>query len=118
MTSSPNTDPMGFFRDMLAQWEKTGNEMGNKLMGSEQFAEMMGKGTMATVQLQSAVSDGMGKALSVANMPSKADIEALAMRLGAVEKQLHRIEALITGAAPAEPTRTAVSRGRKPPAKA
>jgi polyhydroxyalkanoate synthesis regulator phasin len=117
MSSSPSTDPMGFFRDMLAQWEKTGNEMGNKLMGSDQFAEIMGKGTMASVQLQSAINDGMGKALSVANMPSKADIEALAMRMGAVEKQLHRIEAMLSGTAPSEPARPAVSRGRKRPEK-
>lgn len=117
MSANPATDPMGFFRDMLTQWEQMGNQVGSKMMESKEFAQIMHKGTAASLQAQNAVQEGMAKALSAANMPSKADIDALGERLLAVERQLAQI-ALALGKASGDNAATSAtkpSRGRKPP---
>lgn len=43
--------------------------------------------------MQKMMQDAMGKALAVANLPSRTDIEALSARLGAIEASLARIKA-------------------------
>lgn len=117
MNDTPN-DPMAFFRQMVSQWEKVTNEFGSKIASSSEFAQGMQGMTTASLTVQQAVSEAIGKALTAANMPTRADIIVLGERLGAVETQLIRIEALLTQAtagatlAPAGPKRT-----RKPPPK-
>ena len=118
MSNGPSADPFAFFREALTQWEKNANEFGTKMMGSEKSVELMHKSTAASLQIQTAMKDGMNKALSVANMPSKADIEGLAGQIGALETRLARIETLLSGktevaAAPQAPK---PKRTRKPPA--
>ena len=54
--------------------------------------------------------------LAAANLPSKADIEALGQRLAAVEAALGRIEDRLRAGETA-PSRPAVKRTRKPPAR-
>ena len=99
MTTGPSADPFAFFREALNQWEKSANALGTQILGSDKAVEMMHKGTAASLQAQNAMKDGMSKALSAANMPSKADIETLSARLGAVESSLARIETILTGTA-------------------
>jgi hypothetical protein len=99
MSNGPSADPFAFFREAVNQWEKSANALGTQILGSEKTVEMMHKGTAASLQAQNAMKDGMGKALAAANMPSKADIEALGTRLGNVEAQLARIETLLSGKA-------------------
>lgn len=116
MSDKNPIDPFAFFRDALNQWEKAANEMGSTMLQSPQTIELMHKGTAASMQMQSAMKDGMEKALAAAQLPSKADIDALARQLGAIETQLARIEAKLTGRSETEagavpqPKRT-----RKPP---
>lgn len=117
MTSSTPVDPMAFFREMLGQWEKAVNESGNRITGSEQFAQLMGQGTTVSAQMQSAINEAMGRALAVANMPSKADIDALSARIAAMEKTLARIEGSMAGAGAGRSDGPSVSRNRKPPGK-
>ncbi len=115
MTTNPATDPMGFFRDMLGQWEQMGNQVGSKMMESPEFAKIMHQGTAASLQAQNAMQEGMAKALSAANIPSKADIDALGARLLAVEKQLAQIAAALSpNSAPIAAT-PKPSRNRQPP---
>ncbi len=97
MSTGPSADPFAFFREAVNQWEKSANALGTQILGSDKTVEMMHKGTSASLQAQNAVKDGMAKALSAANMPSKGDIEALGERLGKVEAQLSRIETLLSG---------------------
>lgn len=116
MSNGPSADPFTFFREALNQWEKSANDLGTKMMGSEKSVELMHKGTAASLQVQNAMKEGMNKALSAANMPSKADIEGLAGQIGALEMRLARIETLLSGktevttAQAPKPKRT-----RKPP---
>lgn len=97
MTTGPTADPFSFFREALTQWEKSANEIGTKVLGTEKAVEMMHKSTTASLQMQNAMKDGMNKALAVANMPSKADIDALSAQMGAIEGRLARIESLLSG---------------------
>ena len=54
---------------------------------------------------------------AAANLPSRADFEALGARLAGVEAALSRIEAKLNAVAPGQdPARPAVRRTRKPPA--
>jgi polyhydroxyalkanoate synthesis regulator phasin len=78
---------------------------------------MMHQGTAASLQAQNAMQEGMAKALAAANMPSKADIDALGERLLAVERQLAQI-AQALGNAGAASTAPKPSRNRKPPSPA
>jgi hypothetical protein len=114
MTTPPN-DPLGMFRDMVNQWEKLANEYGSQFLQRPEAAQAMHGATTAGLQIQGAIQDAMSKVLAAANMPSKAEVEALGQRLTAVEAALWRIEAKLGGesgtTAPAAPKPT---RGRKP----
>jgi polyhydroxyalkanoate synthesis regulator phasin len=114
VSANPATDPMGFFRDMLGQWEQMGNQVGSKMMESKEFAQLMHQGSAASMQAQNAVQEAMAKALAAANIPSKADIDALGARLLAVEKQVALIAAAVGGSGTTSAT-PKPSRNRRPP---
>jgi hypothetical protein len=117
MNDTPN-DPMAFFRQMVSQWEKVANELGGKVASSSEFAQGMQGMTTASLTVQQAVSEATGKALTAANMPTRADMVMLGERLGAVEARLIRIEELlIQQATGATPTAIGPKRTRKPPPK-
>jgi hypothetical protein len=117
MTSTPN-DPMAFFRQMVSQWEKVANEFGGKVASSSEFAQGMQGMTTASLTVQQAVSEATGKALTAANMPTRADMIGLGERLSAVEARLIRIEDLLMQAtAGAAPVPVGPKRTRKPPHK-
>jgi hypothetical protein len=116
-------DPAAFFREMLGQWEAMTNQFGTELMKSGEFARTMQGATTASLKMQEAAKEAMGKALAAANMPCRDDVFDLARRLSAVEGRLERIEALLVklagpeAAAPAQPARPKPARTRKPPQK-
>ena len=117
MTDTPNLDPFTMARTWMAQWEKAVNEHGTELLAKPEAAQAMQTLSGAAIQAQAASNEATARLLAAANMPSKADIEALGARLGAVEAALSRIEAMLRTVAPeAAPTRPAVKRTRKPPA--
>lgn len=108
------TDPMSMWRDFLGQWEKAANDMGGQLLQRPEAAEAMHKATALGLQAQTALHEAMSKMLSAANMPSKAEVEALGARLGAIEASLARIEAAIGAAASPAPAAPKPARTRKP----
>ena len=99
---------MAMFRDAVTQWEKMANDFGGQVMGRPETAQAMHQATGLALKAQQGAHEAMAKLLSAANMPSKADIEALAARMAAIEASLARIETAI--AAPA----TAASAAPKP----
>jgi hypothetical protein len=113
MLRSMATNPADFFRSMLGEWEKMTNTVGGDFLKSEEWTRAMNVGTAAHVQAQGAMKDAMGKALAAANMPSRAEFEDLSARIARMEAQLARIEAAVTGAAPAN--RPKPTRNRRPP---
>lgn len=114
MPAEPPTDPFAPFRSLVGEWEKLVNTHGAEWLQKPEVAQAMQKVSSARLQAQATSDEAMGKILAAANMPSKADIEAIGMRLGQIEATLARIEAnqrgLTSGARGSAPKRT-----RKPP---
>ena len=104
------------FRQMLGQWEQMANSFGNDTMRTEEFARTVQGASAATMTMQSAFRDAMEKGLVAANLPTRADVEALTARIAAMEAALARIEARLMGEVPASPSKPRPTRGRKPAA--
>lgn len=107
-------DPMKMFRDAVTNWEKMANEWGGQFMGRPETAQAMHQATGIALKAQQGAHEAMAKLLSAANMPSKADIEALGTRLAAVEATLARIEAHLNSAGSVSSTAPKPKRTRTP----
>jgi hypothetical protein len=110
---------MSMFRDFVTQWETLANDVGSKLLGSSEAAQVMHSGTSLSLKAQQMGHEAMAKGLAAANMPSKGDVVALGERLSAIEAQLARIEAALSGKSTSAPTveRPAPKRTKTPPPK-
>ena len=112
------SDPLALMRNLVNEWEKLVNGRGVELLAKPEVVQAMQGMTSVGLQAQGATQEWMAKALSAANLPSKADVEALAVRLTAIEAGLARIEASLPGAGirdgAQEPKRPEPRRTRKP----
>ena len=103
-------DPMAMMRDAVTQWEKMANDFGGQFMNRPETAQAMHQATGLALKAQQSAHEAMAKLLSAANMPSKADVEAIAARMAAIEASLARIEAAIatspSGSASPKPKRS------------
>ncbi len=116
MSDTPNLDPFGLARGWMSQWEKLVNQHGTELLAKPEAAQAMQAMTGAAMQIQAASQEASAKLLAAANLPSRADFEALGARLGAIEATLSRIEQSLRAVAPdVTPPRPAIARTRKPP---
>ena len=116
MSDGPNLDPFDLARTWMAQWEKLVNEHGTELLAKPEAARAMQALSGAAVQIKAVSDEASGKLLAAANLPSRADFEALGARLGAIEASLARIEQALREVAPDRvPKRPPVARTRKPP---
>ncbi len=88
-------DPMKMFRDAVTQWEKMANDFGGQFMGRPETAQAMHQATGLALKAQQGAHEAMAKLLSAANMPSKADVEAIGARMANIEGSLARIEAAL-----------------------
>ena len=114
---TPDLDPFAMARTWMAQWEKAVNEHGTELLAKPEAAQAMQAFSSAALQAQAASNEATGRMLAAANLPSRADIEALGARLATVEATLSRIEALLRDVMPAaSQPRPSPPRTRKPPA--
>ena len=116
MSDTPNLDPFGLARGWMSQWEKLVNEHGTQLLAKPETAQAMQAMSGAAMQMQAASQEASAKLLAAANLPSRADFEALGARLGTIEAALARIEQSLRAVAPnSAPPRPPVARTRKPP---
>ena len=115
MSDRPVLDPFGLAREWVAQWEKAVNEHGSEWLGRPEAAQAMQALSGAAVKAQAAATVATGRMLAAANLPSRADIEALGARLATIEAALARIEARLRDPSAPEPRRPAPRRTRKPP---
>ncbi len=113
MSAEP-TDPFAPFRTWLGEWEKLANQHGGDFLTRPEVAQAMQQASAARLQMQAASDEQMAKLLAGANLPSKADVEALGARLASIEATLARIEAQLSGVAPSS-ARAKPARTRKPP---
>lgn len=118
MSETPDLDPFALARSWMAQWEKAVNDHGTELLAKPEAAQAMQALTGAALQAQAVSNEATARMLAAANMPSRADVEALGVRLAAVEASLSRIEAMlresVSGAVPQRPS---PPRTRKPPSR-
>ena len=121
MSDKPSFDPTANFMNLVAEWEKLTNSMGASISDNSGFTEALHKLGSVKVNLRQMIHSGMAKALDASNMPSREDVIGLGERIGVVEAQLARIEALLSAGRPADtgPTGSggapAPRRTRKPP---
>lgn len=114
MADESPLDPLGLARQWVNQWEKLANEHGTEWLAKPEAAQAMQGLTGAAVKMQAASNEASARMLAAANLPSRADIDALGQRLAAIEASLARIENGLRASEPG-PTRAAVRRTRKPP---
>lgn len=88
-------DPLAIWREWVSEFETRANSTLNSAMGSEEFAQFMGKATGLSLGLQKTVADIMNRYLKTMNLPSRTDIEALGERLQTIEESLARISAAL-----------------------
>jgi polyhydroxyalkanoate synthesis regulator phasin len=116
MSEKSPFDPMAYFRDMVAEWEKITNDVGASITGTSEFTKVMHQASNAQLGARKAMQDMMAKTLAAANMPSRSELEAIGERLGAMEGQLARIEALLSGTrVPGTETPPPPRRTKRPP---
>ena len=135
MAENGPPDFLQAYRDMLGTWEKMSNDFGAKFLQQKETAQAMNGLATARAAVQAQMRDGMLKALDAIQMPSKADIEDLGARIGAIEAAIARIETQLAGGgksssavsagmgpartrkpAPKDAGKTAVKPDAKPPA--
>jgi hypothetical protein len=119
-SNSGTGDPFAWWRDWLVESERQWNSTLNELMGSDQFAQSMGRWMELYLGMQKNVNETLGRALTGLNVPNRDDVAELGRRLAAIEERLARMETLIersTGVAAALPERRRPPRTRKPPAR-
>ena len=112
------SDPFAWWREWLVQSERQWNATLNEMMGSDQFAQSMGRWMELYLGVQKNVNETLGRALTGLNVPNRDDVAELGRRLAAIEERLARMETLIergTGAALPTPERRRPPRTRKPP---
>lgn len=114
MSSAPPADPFALFRNWVSEWEKLVNQHGAELLAKPEVAQAMQQVSSAKLQVQAASDAQMAKLLGAANLPSKADIEALGTRLAGVEATLVRIESQLRNPQAASPAKPKPARTRKP----
>jgi hypothetical protein len=127
-----NPDPMALWRDMLSQWETNVNALANKTMASDEYSSSMHGAMGGMLKLQDTMKQFMATYLANANLPSRAEVLAIAERIGGLEARLDRITALLERIAEApradaiasatvpaaEPPRPRPPRTKSPPAAA
>jgi len=120
--SSSPLDPMAIWRELTAQWEKSTNAFANEAMASDPFRQGMHGGMNASLGAQKALGDLMARLLTMLNLPTRADLQALSEQLQHIDDHLARIarqleEGGARGAAPA-PRPAAPKRTKQPPSTA
>lgn len=88
-------DPFAVWQTMLGEMEKGFNAFANQAMASPEFSKTMNQAGGATAGAQKQLSEAMEKYLVGVNMPSRAQMVDMAVRLQSIEAQLAEIKALL-----------------------
>ena len=79
------------WRDMVAQWEKGLNSLANTTMASDEFSSTANGSMALALRAQQVMGSAMATYLATLNLPSRADVTAIADRLQAIETTMERI---------------------------
>jgi hypothetical protein len=106
-------DPFAIWKTMLGEMEKGFNAFANQAMSSPEFSKTMNQASGATAGAQKQLNEMMERYLVGMNMPSRAQMVDMAVRLQSIEAQLAEIRALLAqerGGAGAQMTAPATPR--------
>lgn len=84
----PSLDPFIYWRDVISQLEKGVNEFANEKMKSDKFVRGMNKVAGVSMAARKMRQDLMQRYFEALNLPSRADVLALAEKLQSVEDRL------------------------------
>ena len=115
-----STDPDfgDIWRDLLRQWEDASNSLGVDAMKTVEFSQAMNQATSLSMAAQGLFAQTFSKYLSAMNLPTRADVVALAERLQAVEGRIEEIRLMLDDRQSdhTQPDRrTKPTRNRRPP---
>ncbi len=86
-------DFLGPWKQMAEQAEGQWNQYFNQMMGTEQFANMMGKYMEGYLAYQQSLGGNIEKYMQSVNLPTRTDLTALGERLSAIEAQISLLAA-------------------------
>jgi hypothetical protein len=117
-----SNDPVAVWQTMIGEMEKGFNAFANQAMASPEVSKVVNQVGGISAGAQKQIGDLMEKYLVGMNLPSRAQMVAMAERLQSIEGQLNEIKALLhqvhhnsaapEGGAPAAPK---PPRTRRPP---
>jgi polyhydroxyalkanoic acid synthase PhaR subunit len=85
-------DPLGMWRDWMANSERQWNGFLNDAMATDEFSQTMGRMMDGYLNLQKNMNEVMGRYLQLINVPTRNDILAIGERLSQIEERLDQIE--------------------------
>jgi hypothetical protein len=112
-------DLFGSWREALQRWEQDTNAALNAAAGDERYSRAMNQSLAVLARIQASHAESVEKALTRANLPSRADFRELHARLDGLETQIAELAGLLrrssgvgAGQVPMAPS---PARTRKPP---
>ena len=119
MANDTPPDPGAGFRDLVTQWERDFNAFANQVMGTEGFSQAMNQAQKAQLNMQQMFTDAMSRQYQAMNLPTRADVLAIAESIVDLGRRLERIENALAlqapGAGAAPPAAKRRPRTRRPP---
>jgi polyhydroxyalkanoic acid synthase PhaR subunit len=89
---SPAVDPFAAWRDWLEQTERQLNNYFNQMMGTEQYARLLGQFNDASLNMQKNMSETLARYFSSLNVATREDLATLGQRLNALEQRVTALE--------------------------
>ncbi len=105
-------DPMEFFRNMLTNFQESGNTILGQTMRTEEFTRLLQGAWQLSAFSEKAVGAVMEQCLAQMHLPSRAEVAELGARLQRIEDMLNQLVSERFGA---RARRTGLPRTRRPP---
>jgi uncharacterized membrane protein len=86
-----NPDFGDIWRDLLRQWEDAGNSLGIDAVKTAEFSQAMNHATNLSMAAQNLLTQTFSRYRAALNLPTRADVSALAEQLHAIEGRIEEI---------------------------
>jgi hypothetical protein len=86
-----NPDFGDIWRDLLRQWEDAGNSLGIDAVKTAEFSQAMNHATNLSMAAQNLLAQTFSRYRAALNLPTRADVSALAEQLHAIEGRIEEI---------------------------
>ena len=110
-----DNDPLAAWQKMIGDMEKAFNALANQAMSSPEFSRSMNQASGLAAGSQKQLGEVIEKYLLAMNLPSRAQMMAVAERLQTIEGQLGDIKALLQQLKRSDAPREADSKVLRPP---